>query len=386
VVAFDLTFSATKSVSVVMATGGPRVADLIAAAHGDAVGAALAYLERRAAVVRQRSGGDRVQMAAEGVTAAAFTHCLSRARDPHLHTHVLVANLAHGPDGRWSALDGRGLFAHAKAAGALHDAHLRAVLSEELGMSWSWHAKTWELAGSDPVVRAAFSGRAAEIKQALWEHGSSSAAARHVAWASTREPKQRGLRGPELAADWSRRASVGAGEHWLDAQALGSDRLDERRFAADIAAGSPSGVCRRDVVAAWAGASQRGLEGSDVEAAVEHWAPVSDCGIGVAEPRRAPIKYVPAPHLVAALGPRPAGPEGQAVWRRAAAELDRYRERWGVASEDTLGRSGASLSAMPARHLADHLEVSRSVRDALMRLGGRPDAARERDGFGLERA
>ena len=30
-----------------------------------------------------------------------------RAGDPQLHTHVLVANLVRGPDGRWSALDGR---------------------------------------------------------------------------------------------------------------------------------------------------------------------------------------------------------------------------------------------------------------------------------------
>jgi conjugative relaxase-like TrwC/TraI family protein len=385
VVGFDLTFSATKSVSVLVATGGPQAAALVAAAHSDAVTAAFAYLERRAAVVRRRSVGDRLQVAADGLVAAGFTHCLSRAVDPHLHTHVLVANLGHGPDGRWSALDGRGLFAHAHAAGALHDAHLRAALSERFGASWSWHAKSWELSGSDPVVLAAFSSRAAEINQTMWEHGSSSAGATRVAWASTREPKRAGLSGSGLAAGWARRGSIGGGEHRLDRHALDSDRLDEHRFAAAIAAGSPSGVCRRDVVAAWAGASRRGLQGPEVEAAVEYWAPASDCVIGVAEPRRAAARYVPAAHLVAALGPRPAGPGGQALWRRAAAEIDRYRERWGVVGEDPLSRPGASLSTFPARRLAEHLEVSRSVREALVRLGGRPSAARERDDLGRGR-
>ncbi|HXQ58451.1 MAG TPA: relaxase domain-containing protein, partial [Acidimicrobiales bacterium] len=44
---------------------------------------------------------------------------------PHLHTHVVVANLGRGPEGRWSALDGRGLYAHASATDALYHAHLR---------------------------------------------------------------------------------------------------------------------------------------------------------------------------------------------------------------------------------------------------------------------
>ena len=57
----------------------------------------------------------------EGVLApgAGFEHFTSRAGDPHLHSHVVVANMAHGVDGRWSAIDGRGLYAHARAAGAL---------------------------------------------------------------------------------------------------------------------------------------------------------------------------------------------------------------------------------------------------------------------------
>ena len=37
---------------------------------------------------------------------AQFRHRTSRAGDPQLHWHVLVANTTCGMDGRWSALDG----------------------------------------------------------------------------------------------------------------------------------------------------------------------------------------------------------------------------------------------------------------------------------------
>jgi conjugative relaxase-like TrwC/TraI family protein len=55
-----------------------------------------------------------------GFVAAAFRHRTSRAGDPQLHTHVLVANMTRGADGRFSALDGQQLYAQAKTAGTLY--------------------------------------------------------------------------------------------------------------------------------------------------------------------------------------------------------------------------------------------------------------------------
>jgi conjugative relaxase-like TrwC/TraI family protein len=382
VAAYDLTFTVPKSLSVLFGLGGHEVSDLVAGAHRDAVDAAVDYMERRAAAVRRGTGAKRALSGSDGVLAAGFTHCLSRAGDPHLHTHVVVANLVHGSDGRWSALDGRGLFAHARAAGALHDAHLRALLTERMHVAWSWRAGGgWELAGSDPLVLAALSGRSAEIAQALWASGRSSGRARRVAWASTRGPKSTAVPGRQLRATWSRHA----GGSPLDppsgvrGEAKETDRLDEGRFAAAIADASPSGVCRRDVVAAWATASRAGVEGSELQEAVDHWAPSADCGIGVGEHRAAPVRYVPRPHLLSALGPRPVGVVGQKEWQAAAASIDRYRERWGVSGPSPLHQPGASLAAFPTARLVDHLEVSRVVSETLVRLGGRRPTALERD-------
>jgi conjugative relaxase-like TrwC/TraI family protein len=52
----------------------------------------VGYVERTAAAVRRGSGGAVVEEAS-GLVAAAFRHPTSRAGDPPLHTHVLVANL-----------------------------------------------------------------------------------------------------------------------------------------------------------------------------------------------------------------------------------------------------------------------------------------------------
>ncbi len=384
VVAYDLTFSVPKSVSVLFGLGDRHAAEAVARAHHDAVAAALGYVERRAAALRWSGPDGQVLVGCDGVVAPAVTHCLSRAGDPHLHTHVVVANLAHGVDGRWRALDGRSLFAHAKAAGSLHDAHLRAALSEGLGARWSWRGRSgWELEGSDPVALAALSGRASQIRQELWALGGTSRRARHVAWAATREPKAAGPSGAVLRAEWAARSGWAGIDLAVGHRDADPATLDEHRFAAVIAGAAPSGVCRRDVVAAWATGAGQGVDGHQLQLAVDHWAPAT-ADLGVAEPRRAPALVLPPRAALRALGPRPVGVAGQAEWRAAAAAIDRYRARWGVAF-DPSEIGGASLVAFSPARVADHLEVSQLIGEVRVRLGRHHRSALERDGHVLGR-
>jgi conjugative relaxase-like TrwC/TraI family protein len=386
VAAYDLTFAAQKSVSVLFALGSRETSEQVVAAHRAAVGAGLAYIETSALAVRRGSGDDRVSIPTDGMLGARFDHCLSRAGDPHLHSHVVVANMAYGSDGRWSGVDGRGLFVHARAAGALYDAHLRAELTARLGVTWTWREPTgWDLPGADPVLLAAFSGRAGEIKQALADRGSSSRQARQVAWAATRDSKAHHGSEADLHLRWATRARIAPELGLQRDPAVGLDLLDEHRFAAGIAQSGPSGVCRRDVVAAWSAASAQGGSATDLLAAVDHWAPRTPGSLGVAEARRSSTSCVPAPHLLRGLGPRPSGSSGQALWRDAASAIERYRDRWGVHGPSPLGTEREPLARLGHRRLADHLEVSRTVRDALTRLGGRPVASLERDGLTFER-
>jgi conjugative relaxase-like TrwC/TraI family protein len=116
---------------VLFAVGEPALAQALVEAHESAVEAAVGYLEREACHVRRGRGGVRREVG-EGFVAASYRHRMSRAEDPQLHTHVVAANLARGADGRWTALDATPIYQHAKAAGFLYQAHLRAAVGERL--------------------------------------------------------------------------------------------------------------------------------------------------------------------------------------------------------------------------------------------------------------
>lgn len=89
------------------------------------------------ALYTRKGGGDRARVETDGLVAAAFDHRTSRAGDPLLHTHVVVANLTRTVEGRWQAIDGRPLYEHARPAGLLYQAHLRHLLTQRLGLAWN---------------------------------------------------------------------------------------------------------------------------------------------------------------------------------------------------------------------------------------------------------
>jgi conjugative relaxase-like TrwC/TraI family protein len=199
VAAFDLTFSAPKSVSVLFAVGDPGLAGTLVEAHEAAVDAALGYVEREACRVRRGRGGVRREVG-EGLVAAAYRHRMSRAEDPQLHTHVVAANMARGEDGRWTALDGTAIYRHAKAAGFLYQAHLRAAVRERLpwvrwGPVCNGMAEIEQIA---PGVLREFSTRRRQIEERQRELVSAGVEVRRTGREAiahdTRERKRYGIR------------------------------------------------------------------------------------------------------------------------------------------------------------------------------------------------
>jgi len=384
VVALDLTFSAPKSVSVLFGLGGAETARDVVQAHTEAVAGALSYLERHGLAARRRSGSERTAVSTTGMIAGLFTHALNRNGDPHLHSHVVMANLVHGVDGRWSACDGRGIFAHRHAAGAVYEAHLRAGLSAALGVGWVRGAgQQAEIAGVAPALLGEFSSRAADIRRRMHEVGARSARANRVAWAATRQPKEpRGSYG-EVAAGWARRAraigdrpELGLGQARRDAP--GPPLFDEHRFAGTLALATHGGAHRRDVVAAFGAAAPGGIDAASLDRIVTHWAP--DVAVGVAEPLHRLRAVVPGAHHLRALGSRPVDPLHHEVWVDAAAAIDAYRVRWGVGrSPEPLGTDPSSTcpASLPTLRLADHIRLTRQLEVARSRLGRREPATIE---------
>ncbi len=208
VAGFDLTFSAPKSVSVLFGLGDEETRSCVREAHDAAVREAVGHLERTAAAVRRGHGGAIVEEAS-GLVAAAFRHRTSRAGDPQLHTHVLVANLGRGVDGRWSALDGRRLYAEARTASFLYQAVLRGELTRTLGVEWTPVRRgIAEVVGVPRAVMKAFSRRRAEIEAALDERGTSGARAAEAAALATRRVKDPSVKADTLVAEWRERATA----------------------------------------------------------------------------------------------------------------------------------------------------------------------------------
>ncbi len=209
VAAFDATFCAPKSVSLLHALGDGEVSNEVRNAADAAVRESVQVLEQVACRVRRGAGGATV-LDGDGFVGAAFRHRTSRAGDPHLHTHVVLANVAHASvDDRWTALDARPLYAWAAPVGYLYEAHLRWELSRRLGVEWG-PVKNGiaDVAGiTQPVLRE-FSTRRREIEAHLAEHGQASAKAAQVATYATRRPKDRSADPAGMLPAWRARAEA----------------------------------------------------------------------------------------------------------------------------------------------------------------------------------
>ena len=99
--ALDLTFSASKSVSLVALLGGDT---RIAAALQQSVTATLAWAERNIAEARVWDGSRQGVEKTGNLVAATFLHDVNRNGEPQLHIHAVVANATRGSDGKWRAL------------------------------------------------------------------------------------------------------------------------------------------------------------------------------------------------------------------------------------------------------------------------------------------
>jgi conjugative relaxase-like TrwC/TraI family protein len=115
---FDVTASAPKSVSVLFALGDDHVRQRVLAAHDTAVAVMVDWIETHA-LTRFRIAGQVAVVDAEGIVAATFRQHSSRSGDPQLHTHAVIPNRVRSPDGRWLALDARGLKVDQRTLSAL---------------------------------------------------------------------------------------------------------------------------------------------------------------------------------------------------------------------------------------------------------------------------
>src|SRR6266516_1611899 len=238
--AFDVVLRPTKSVSLLYGLGDARIAAQVLDAHQQATAEALGYLEDHVGARRRHGGCDHV--AGNGLLAVGFDHRTSRAGDPLLHTHVIVANRVQGPDGRWTALDGRDLYRHRLAADAIYRGAYQRALTRSLGVAWS-DADRWgnrELAGMPPELLKTLTKRADAIDDAV---------ERLQAEGRVRTPKlvksvvqtTRQAKQHEAPAALAERWRAEAAEHGVDVPELLREVLGRDRHAPNDPAGGGGG-------------------------------------------------------------------------------------------------------------------------------------------------
>lgn len=281
VLGYDLTFSAPKSVSVLFGIGDDTLAAQVRDAHDQAVRQALDYVERNAAWTRRGRGG-RHRLAGDGLTVATFRHRTFRAGDPQLHTHSVVANATQAA-GRSTALDGQALYAHARTAGFLYQAALRAEMVERVGVQWLPVTNgVAEIDGVPEEVLRHFSTRREEIREHMVRHGGRSAKSAQVATLETRRTKTYDVPADRLRDEWrARAAELGLGQDELSA--LLDRRMAGKPTKPDIAQAAesmaaPGGIThhastfdRRDVLRDWASAHREGATVERLERLADRW-------------------------------------------------------------------------------------------------------------------
>ncbi|MGA7882886.1 MAG: MobF family relaxase, partial [Terrimicrobiaceae bacterium] len=164
---FDFQCSAQKSVSILATLGGDR---RLRISHERAARIALSELERFAS--RQRNTPFSRQSEVTGnICAAAFTHDASRALDPQLHTHFVIANATRGRTGKWYALNEYEMVRAVRHAGKVYQNEMARSV-QQLGYSIRHLRQDGEITGfeiegvSDSLCER-FSKRREEIERQI---------------------------------------------------------------------------------------------------------------------------------------------------------------------------------------------------------------------------
>jgi conjugative relaxase-like TrwC/TraI family protein len=234
----DLTFSASKSVSIMALVAGD---DRILAAHDAAVRSAVSYVETAMVTTRRQGNTGEIEVVEGGkIIAGLFRHDTSRALDPQLHSHAVIANMVLNPDGKWTALRNDDIFRGKMLAGEIY----RNVLARnlhDLGYTVERRGRDGivEIAGVSDALIAAFSKRSSAIDASLAARGlDDSPENRALAALATRVTKNGNLDRAPLHGEWAREAQD-AGQSLPILEALKEGAVLARRFRVE-------GVTRAD--------------------------------------------------------------------------------------------------------------------------------------------
>jgi len=163
VVGFDMTFSCSKTVSILAAVADDKTSAKIRKAFADSVNDAMSHFQDEMRVRDGRAGWQQGQ----GIIGVKYEHFDSREGDPQLHEHFYLAARALNADGEFGAMNTRDPYEMQKLLGA----HFRASMASKMrdmgfgiveGVSG-----TFEIEGVDEGLVSLFSQRSKQIADAI---------------------------------------------------------------------------------------------------------------------------------------------------------------------------------------------------------------------------
>ena len=168
---FDLVFTPSKSVSIAWGLGDKELRKNIEAAHEHAIQDVVRHLESNVVMTRRGHNGIRQIDTKSGIIGTKFRHYDSRAGDPNLHDHVVIANRVEGADDKWSSIDGRTLYQYGVECSELYNSKVQEYVTNLTGLQFEPRMQNGkpihEIVGiSDEMVRA-FSSRRGDISAEL---------------------------------------------------------------------------------------------------------------------------------------------------------------------------------------------------------------------------
>ena len=168
---FDLVFTPSKSVSIAWGLGDKQLRKDIEAAHEHAIQDVVRHLENNVIMTRRGHNGIRQIDTKNGIIGTKFRHYDSRAGDPNLHDHVVIANRVEGEDDKWSSIDGRTLYQYGVECSELYNSRVQQYVTEKTGLQFEPRMQNGkpihEIVGiSDETIRA-FSSRRGDISAEL---------------------------------------------------------------------------------------------------------------------------------------------------------------------------------------------------------------------------
>ena len=168
---FDLVFTPSKSVSIAWGLGDKQLRKDIEAAHEHAIQDVVRHLENNVIMTRRGHNGIRQIDTKNGIIGTKFRHYDSRAGDPTLHDHVVIANRVEGADDKWSSIDGRTLYQYGVECSELYNSKVQEYVTQLTGLQFEPRMQNGkpihEIVGiSDETIRA-FSSRRGDISAEL---------------------------------------------------------------------------------------------------------------------------------------------------------------------------------------------------------------------------